>query len=47
MANHIHWRKTTNPNYIGSWDFDDGKDMIVQIKDVNQEMIQNQKGGKE
>ena len=47
MANHIHWRKTTNPNYIGSWDFDDGKDMIVQIKDVKQEMIQNQQGGKE
>ena len=47
MAEHIHWRKTTNPNYIGSWDFDDGKDMIVQIKDVKQEMIQNQQGGKE
>ena len=47
MAEHIHWEKTTNPNYIGSWDFDDGKDMIVQVKDLKQEMIQNQQGGKE
>ena len=47
MVEHIHWKKTTNPNYIGSWDFDDGKDMIVQVKDLRQEMIPNQSGGKE
>ena len=47
MADHIHWKKTTNPTYIGSWDFDDGQDMIVQVKDLRQEMIQNQQGGKE
>ena len=44
MAEHVHWKKTTNPNYIGSWDFDDGKDMIVKIKDVRIETVQNQQG---
>ena len=24
MAEHIHWKKTTNPNYLGEWDFEDG-----------------------
>lgn len=47
VAEHIHWKKTTNPNYIGAWDFDDGKDMIVQVKDVRTEMIQNQQGKEE
>ena len=47
MAEHIHWKKTTNPNYIGSWDLDDGKDMIVQVKDLKQEMIPNPQGSKE
>lgn len=47
MAEHVHWKKTTNPTYLGSWDFDDGKDMIVQVKDLKQDMIQTQTGGRE
>lgn len=47
MAEHVHWRKTTNPTYIGAWDFEDGKDMIVRIKDVRPEMVQNQQGREE
>lgn len=47
MAEHVHWKKTTNPTYIGAWDFEDGKDMIVQIKDVRPEMVQNQQGREE
>ena len=47
MAEHIHWKKTTNPNYIGSWDFEDGKDLIVQVKDIKREMIQSQQGKEE
>lgn len=47
MAEHIHWKKTTNPAYLGAYDFDDGKDMIVQIKDVKPEMVQNQQGREE
>lgn len=41
---HVHWKKTTNPDYLGSYAFDDGKDMIVQIKDVRIETVQNQQG---
>lgn len=44
MAEHIHWKKTTNPDYLGAYAFDDGKDMIVQVKDVKIESIQNQQG---
>ena len=34
MAEHIHWKETTNSKYLGSWDLKDGKDMIVKIQDV-------------
>ena len=44
MAEHIHWKKTTNPDYLGAYAFDDGKDMIVQVKDVKIESIQTQQG---
>lgn len=47
MAEHIHWRKTTNPDYLGAYALEDGKDMIVTIKDVKQEVITGQKGEKE
>lgn len=41
-----HWKKMTNTNYFGSWDLD-GKDMIVRIVEVKQEMIQNAQGREE
>lgn len=41
---HVHWKKTTNPNYLGAYAFEDGKDMVVQIKDVKIETVQNQQG---
>ena len=44
MAEHIHWKKTTNPNYLGAYAFDDGKDMIVTVKDVKVETVQNAQG---
>jgi len=47
MAEHIHWKKTTNPDYLGAYAFDDGKDMVVQIKDVKIETVQNQQGKEE
>lgn len=47
MTEHIHWKKTTNPNYIGAWDFEDGKDRIVQVASVNVETIQNAQGKEE
>lgn len=47
MAEHIHWKKTTNPTYMGSWDFEEGKDMIVKVKDIKTEQVQNQQGKEE
>ena len=41
-----HWKKMTNTNYFGSWDLS-GKDMIVRITEVRQEMIQNAQGREE
>ena len=42
-----HWKKMTNTNYFGSWDLENGKDMIVRITEVKQEMIQNAQGREE
>lgn len=40
-----HWKKTCNPNYLGSWDLDNGKggfdDLILTIKDIRQEEVLN------
>ena len=47
MAEHIHWKKTTNPDFLGAYAFDDGKDMIVKVKDVRVETVQNQQGREE
>lgn len=47
MANHVHWKKTTNPSYIGSWDLPEGKDMVVTIEDVVLETITNAQGSEE
>lgn len=44
MAEHIHWKQTTNRTYLGAWDFEQGKDMIVQIKDVVKEIVQGPRG---
>lgn len=48
MAEHkTHWKKMTNTNYFGSWDLEAGKDMIVLIKEVRKETIQNAQGREE
>lgn len=45
MAEHIKWQKTANKNYMGNWDLpDDGKDIILTIEDVKEELVQNQQG---
>ena len=44
MAEHIHWKKTTNPNYLGSYAFEKGKDLIVKVADVKVETVQNAQG---
>lgn len=44
MAEHVHWKKTTNPTYLGEWDFEPGEEMIVQVKDVRIETVTNPQG---
>ncbi len=41
-----HWKKMTTTNYFGSWDLD-GRDMIVRILEVKQEVITNTQGREE
>lgn len=42
-----HWKKLTNPNYIGSYAFQPGEEKPLIIKSVGQEEVQNPEGGKE
>ena len=36
-----HWKKLTNPNYIGSWDFQKDEERILTISRVVQEEVFN------
>ena len=45
--NKTHWRKLTNPNYLGSWDFQPGEEKTVTIKDVKREAVQNERGSED
>lgn len=42
-----HWRKLTNPNYLGSWDVEPGKDLTIKILSVSQEIVEGVGGEKE
>lgn len=46
-TNHTHWKKLTNPDYLGAYAFDPGEVKIVTIRNVNTEIVQNQTGNKE
>lgn len=39
-----HWKKLTNPNYLGSYAFDPGEEKIVTIEYVEQEGVIGQDG---
>ena len=47
MAEKTHWKKLTNPDYLGAYALEDGKDMIVTIKNVSVQSIMGQNGQKE
>lgn len=34
-----HWKKLTNPNYIGSHDFQPGQELTVTIEKVSNEVV--------
>ncbi|MBK7801031.1 MAG: hypothetical protein KA251_09670 [Saprospiraceae bacterium] len=40
-----HWKKLTNPNYIGAYSMPEGKDLTVEITDVKREVVKGE-GGK-
>ena len=42
-----HWKKLTNPDYLGAYALDEGKDMIVTIEEVKLELVPGQNGAKE
>lgn len=46
-TNKTHWKKLTNPNYLGSYAFQPGEEKIVTIKEVRREIIQNERGKEE
>jgi len=42
-----HWKKLTNPNYLGSYSIENGQDLILTIKSVKNEMVIGADGKKE
>ena len=48
MAEHIHWKKTTNPDYFGTFAFETpDQEIIAKIKDIKAEEVRNPNGGAE
>lgn len=44
MAEHIHWKKTTNPEYLGTFAFEKDEEKIVKVADVKSEKVNNPGG---
>ena len=42
-----HWKKLTNPNYLGSYAFQPGEEKTVTMKEVKREIVQNENGKEE
>ena len=42
-----HWRKMTNPNYLGAYSIEDGRDLILTIAYVRQEDVIGSDGKRE
>lgn len=42
-----HWKKLINPDYIGAYSLDNGKDLIVKIEKVTREVVTGVGGKKE
>ena len=39
-----HWKKLTNPDYLGAYDFADGEQRLVTVKSVEQKTIKSERG---
>lgn len=42
-----HWKKLTNPNYLGAYSIDNGQDLILTIKYVQEEKVTGTDGKKD
>jgi len=42
-----HWKKATNPKFLGAWDFEEGSTPVVKILKVTEEEVMNLDGKKE
>lgn len=42
-----HWKKLSNPHYLGAYSIEDGKDLILTISTVRQEQITGADGKKD
>ncbi len=42
-----HWKKLTNPDYMGSYSLEDGKDIILTVDYVSSETVTSPEGKKE
>lgn len=42
-----HWKKLSNPNYLGAYSIEDGKDLVLTICNVKQEEVTGTDGKKE
>jgi hypothetical protein len=45
MSDKTHWKKLTNPDYLGSYAFQPGEEKTVTIKEVKREMVFNPSNG--
>ena len=39
-----HWKKLTNPNYLGAYSFSEGEEKILTIKEVKTELVKGEDG---
>ena len=42
-----HWKKLTNPNYLGAYSIENGQDLILTIKYVQEEKVIGTDGKKD
>lgn len=45
--NKTHWKKLTNPDYLGSYAFTSGEEKILTIKSISEELVTSSDGKKE
>ena len=47
MENKTHWKKQFNYDYLGSYSIDEGKELILTIKETKKEIVTGNAGKKE